>query len=400
MQSQINKGFAKRMKKKVLFLSAWYPTKIDSMAGLFVQQHAKAISDSWDVAVLHCLPVDNGQKKYEIDVSHEFNLLTIRIYYKKIYCKIPVFKGLVMAFRFAKAYIMGYHRIVAMFGVPQLLHVNILTRVGVFALYLKILYGIPYVITEHWSRYLPERNEYKGLLRKIITRWVVRESNAISTVSQKLRASMIVCGIRHQNFLIINNMVDCNLFRPNLIAKANEKKLFSHISCFDDYSKNISGILRSIRKLAQRRDDFVCLLVGDGKDKEKIEQSANDLVLKNIVHFTGILGGEQLVEVYNKSLFTVLFSNFENMPVVISESFACGKPVIATKTGGIPEIVREKNGILVLPGNEHKFEEALDFMLDNVNRFDANEIREFAEKTFSKDTINDQLLLLYRQTAK
>ena len=396
----INKGFAKRMKKKVLFLSAWYPTKIDSMAGLFVQQHAKAISASWDVAVLHCLPVDNGQKIYEIDVSHEFNLLTIRVYYKKTYCKIPVLEGFVRAFRFAKAYIIGYDHIVSIFGVPQLVHVNILTRVGVFALYLKILYGIPYVITEHWSRYLLERNEYNGWLRKIITRWVVRESNAISTVSQKLRESMIVCGIRHQNFLIINNMVDCDLFRPNVIARANEKKLFSHISCFDDYSKNISGILRSVRKLAQRRDDFLCLLVGDGKDKEKIEQSANDLVMKNIVHFTGILEGNQLVEVYNKSLFTVLFSNFENMPVVICESFACGKPVIATNTGGIPEFVNEKNGILVEPGNEQKFEEALDFMLDNVNRFDANEIKEFAEKKFSKDTINNQLLLLYRQTAK
>ena len=86
----------------------------------------------------------------------------------------------------------------------------------------------------------------------------------------------------------------------------------------------------------------MCLLVGDGKDREIIEQSAHDLVLKNIVQFTGLLEGEQLVDAYNKSMFTVLFSNFENMPVVISESFACGKPVIATRTGGISEFVNEK----------------------------------------------------------
>lgn len=388
------------MKKRVLFLSAWYPTKIDPMPGLFVQQHAKAISGAWDVAVLHCMPLDYQQKIYEIDISVEFNLLTIRVFYKKTKGRIPILSGIVKLFRFAKAYMIGYQHIVTMFGVPQLVHVNILTRVGVIALFLKIRYRIPYVITEHWSRYLPERNEYNGYLRKIITRLIVRKSEALSTVSQKLKTSMINCGIIHQNFLIINNMVDCDMFRPEVIAMVNEKKIFSHISCFDDYTKNISGIIRSIRKLAERREDFVCLLVGDGIDRVKIEQSANDLVLKNIVQFTGILEGDQLVKVYNKSLFTILFSNFENMPVVISESFACGKPVIATNTGGIAEIVNEKNGILVECGNEQKFEEALDFMLDNVNTFNANTIREFAIKQFSREAISDQLSLLYKQTTK
>jgi glycosyltransferase involved in cell wall biosynthesis len=386
-----------QLKKKVLFLSAWYPTRIDPMPGLFVQQHAKAISDICDVSVLHCIAQEDVKKNYEIDVSDEFNLLTIRVYYKKSKGRIPLFRELIKVIRFERAYTMGYRRMVTLFGHPDIVHANILTRVGAVALYLKIRYGIPYVITEHWSRYLPERNGYKGVLRKMITRIVVGQSEAISTVSQKTKSAMMDCGISHRNFMVINNLVDCDLFRPQTIISEPGKKIFSHVSCFDDDSKNISGILRVLRRIASRRDDFLCILVGDGKDWEKIEQSAHDLVLKNNVQFTGMIEGSKLVEVYNKSMFTVLFSNYENMPVVISESFACGKPVIATKTGGIPEFVNEKNGILIEPRDEQNLEKEIDFMLDNSNSFISNEIREYAIKQFGKETVGRQLKMLYGQ---
>lgn len=386
-----------KLKKKVLFLSAWYPTRIDPMPGLFVQQHAKAISDTWDVSVIHCIAQENVKKNYEVDVSYEFNLLTVRVYYKKVNDKIPFYRELIKLIRFERAYTMGYRRMVALFGIPDLVHVNILTRVGVVALYLKIRYGIPYVITEHWSRYLPERNGYRGFLRKMITRIVVGQSEAISTVSQKLKSAMIDCGISHRNFMVINNLVDCDLFRPQTIISVPEKKVFSHVSCFDDASKNISGILRVLRKIAIQRDDFLCIMVGDGKDREKIEQLALDLVLKNSVQFTGIIEGEPLVEVYNRSLFTVLFSNYENMPVVISESFACGKPVIATKTGGISEFVNEKNGILIGTRDEQNLEKAIEFMLVYCDCFISNEIREYAIKQFGREAVRSQLEMLYEQ---
>jgi glycosyltransferase involved in cell wall biosynthesis len=208
---------------------------------------------------------------------------------------------------------------------------------------------------------------------------------------------MMDCGISHRNFMVINNLVDCDLFRPQTNLSVPGKKVFSHVSCFDDDSKNISGILRVLRKIASQRDDFLCILVGDGKDWGKIEQSAHDLVLKNIVQFTGMTVGDKLVEVYNKSMFTVLFSNYENMPVVISESFACGKPVIATKTGGIPEFVNEKNGILIETRDEQNLEMAIDFMLDHCDCFKINEIREYAIKQFGRETVCGQLKLLYEQ---
>ena len=106
--------------------------------------------------------------------------------------------------------------------------------------------------------------------------------------------------------------------------------------------------------------------------------------------------GNELVKVYNQSLFTMLFSNYENMPVVISESFACGKPVIATSVGGIPEIVNEQTGILIPPGDEERLVSAINHLLNNPHKFDAGFIRNFAIGQFGKETVRNQLIQLYK----
>jgi len=222
----------------------------------------------------------------------------------------------------------------------------------------------------------------------------------MSTVSVKLKTTMMNCGIVHPNFYVINNLVDFSVFCPETVSQENERKVFSHISCFDDGAKNISGIIRTLRHLATKRNDFLCLMVGDGIDRKEIEQLAHDLVMRNLVQFTGMLEGVELVRIYRKSMFTVLFSNFENMPVVIPESFACGKPVIATRVGGIPEFVNEENGILVDAGNEQELEEAIVFMFDHIHSFDSGKIRDQAEKRFGTQAIHDQLMMLYSHGKK
>ena len=146
----------------------------------------------------------------------------------------------------------------------------------------------------------------------------------------------------------------------------------------------------------KQRNDFVCYLVGDGPDKAKVEMLAQKLGINDsFVRFTGILEGEALVEAYNQSLFTVLYSNYENMPVVIPESFACGKPVISTDVGGIPEFVNHTNGVLIAPKDEDGLTSTLDDMLDHSMDFDSNAIREFAYKQFSKEAVKKQLMQLY-----
>lgn len=383
------------MSKRILFLSAWYPSHYDPMPGLFVKRHAEIIASRHKVAVLYTLPVTMLDQKYKIEISEEDQLFTVRVFYRKVNNWFPGLNMFYKFFLFFVAHQKGFKKIKKHFGKPDLIHVNILTRTGIYALCLKFYYKIPYVITEHWSRYLPQRNEYKGFFRKAVTKLVVGQSNAISTVSEALRKAMRDCHINHPNFLIVRNVVDCDKFKPVSIAGSSQK-VFSHVSCFDDNAKNIMGMIRAIHNLSKKRDDFICLMVGDGPDRPEAEKLAELLgILNRTVKFVGLREGEELVSIYNKSLFTLIFSNYETMSVVIPESFACGKPVIATNVGGIPEIVNSSTGILVTPKNETELTEKIDYMLHHYHEFDPVIIRDYALKKFSKESVLNQLLSLY-----
>lgn len=383
--------------KKILFLSAWYPTRIDPMPGLFVKRHAEILSDSFTIAALHAIPLNKKSNIHEIEKTEENQVFNIIIYYPITKSKIPIILHLIKLIRFIKAYQMGLKEVHKYFGLPDLIHVNILTRVGIIAYYLKIRYGVPYVITEHWTRYTNERMAFKGFFRKVFTRLIVKNSSGISSVSENLKRAMQNYRIDHRNFLIVHNIVDCNIFRPKDQQSNDIRKIFSHISCFDNRAKNTNGIVRAIASLSKRRTDFICLMVGDGPDKQEAEKLANQFGIKDkTIIFTGLKEGNDLVEIYNQSLFTFLFSNYENMPVVISESFACGRPVISTNVGGIPEIVNKSNGLLISPGNEPELESAINYMLDHSKQFDSSEIRAFAVDQFGKEAVVNQLMKLYQ----
>jgi glycosyltransferase involved in cell wall biosynthesis len=384
------------MKTKVLFLSAWYPNRYDPMPGLFVKRHAELMTDNFEVAVLHAIAIESAKQPYEIDIITEDQIFTVRVYYRKVKTNIPLISLLFKLRRFLIAHLKGFYEIQKHYGLPNIVHANILTRVGAFAYFLKIRYKIPYVITEHWTRYQAKHLRYNGIVRKFVTNLVVANCSCISAVSKDLKEAMIKCGIKHPNFIIINNIVDCEIFKPIEFQPSNQLKTFSHISCFDNKAKNVFGIIRTVYELSNLRNDFVCLMVGDGPDKAEAERLAEQLGIKgSILKFTGLLEGPALVDLYNQLAFTVLFSNYENMPVVISESLACGKPVISSNVGGIAEIIDSSNGILVESGNEKALTEAIDRMLDEIQKYDFEQIRIRAINLFGREAVKTQLLSLY-----
>jgi glycosyltransferase involved in cell wall biosynthesis len=287
-------------------------------------------------------------------------------------------------YRYLKAHYIGFRKLKPEFGLPALVHVNVLTRCGLVALLLKYYVSVPYVITEHWSRYLPSRNSYRGILRKWLTSLVVRQSYGMVTVSEALKKAMIDHGLDHSVFRVIPNSVDTSVFVPGS-DPPNGKKIISHISCFDDKAKNISGIIRSVHQLSKKRNDFEFHLIGDGPDRRRMEALSRSLDLyEKVIFFEGLLEGRELVNAYQRSAFTVLFSNYENMPVVVAESFSCGIPVVATNVGGLPEVVNEHNGILTDPGNEEMLVRNMDRMLDRYTKYNQNVIRDKAISMFGK----------------
>lgn len=389
-------------KLKVLFLSAWYPNHFDPMLGLFVQRHAKAISLHCDLNVLYICPVNHHvDKKIDIKVNSENEFIEVRVYYQQPILNIPIINFLVKIIRYLLANYAGYKAIKDALGKPDLIHVNILSRAGILALYLKTFRRIPYIITEHWSRYLPTTNTYKGCLRKFITKRIVRKASAVTTVTENLKNAMINHGLKNSNYSVVPNVVNTEIFFPDYHKSPEHIKDIIHISCFEDKSKNISGILRVIKKLSEKRDDFRLNLVGEGMDFEKLKTYAKELEIdESIIKFKGLKEGKELADKLRNSDMMLMFSNYENMPVVINESFACGVPVISSNVGGISEYVNSSNGILVDPANEDKLLEKLDFMLDNLNSFNTEDIRRVAEKNFSVEKVGEKFMAVYQRVVR
>ena len=373
---------------KILFLPRWYPSKTDPMPGLFIKRHEEVASHFADVAVLAIIP---SKDLSEIEIEKRDHRFTLLYYFKQGHTGSLFINKLINQYRWLYALLNGYRIVRKEMKGFDLLHVNVLTRLGVFALLISYIENTPYVITEHWTRYL--NGGFNGKLRRAMTRLVVRKSQKVSTVTDDLWKAMQSYGMVNSNHMVLQNVAEDFYF--NSVNVINQKR-FVHISCFTDRSKNISGLLRVLARMSRSGVDFECVLVGEGEDLEMLQTYAVELGLESpLVQFKGLLTGEALVKAMRSASFLVLFSNYENMPVVINEAFAVGIPVIATNTGGISEHVKEWNGRLVKPQDEDALFSTIRSFIEKDHDFDAEKIKDYAELWFGSSAVEKQLKELY-----
>ena len=377
-------------RKHIIFLARWYPHRYDPMFGLFVQRHAEAAALFNDITVIYCQQtMDDGQqsssnKKFEIVRTLENNVDTIRVYYKKPKNKI------LSLLRFYRANMNALR----MCKPADMIHVHVLTRLGVIAWIQKLLHKTPYIITEHWSRYLPG-NDFSGLLRKSACKLAVRDAELVTTVTENLAIAMNNHGLKNDNYVVLPNVVNLDMF--HISEKSNTPCKIIHISCFEDKSKNISGLLESLKIIDVKGIDFQCTLIGEGMDLDLMKEKAKELQLINKVSFTGLLQGQALADELSSGDFLVLSSNYENMPVVILEALASGLPVVSTNVGGIKEMIDDSKGILVEPKNKEALAEAMIKMIETHKNYDANYLRNSVIEKYGYESVGRFLSKLYNK---
>ena len=284
-------------------------------------------------------------------------------------------------------------------GLPDVVQLNVIQKQGLLVLWLKKRYGIPYIIVEHWSGYLPENGQYMQMsaVKRKLYRYIAEQAATLLTVSTRHAQAMRDCGICNRHCGRINNVVDDFFYKESQNGKDEKRKTLLHVSCFDERAKNVKGLLRAAKTLSDKRQDWQLVLVGTGVDYNEVRAYADSLEFpKGLLRWTGELTPHEVAEEFDKADIFVLSSNYENAPVVISESLAKGVPVISTTVGGIPEMVSRQSGILVAPGNDNQLFQALNYMLDHYGEYDRTLIRE-AGKQYSFETVGKQLKDIYEQ---
>lgn len=380
---------------KVLFLPKWYPNRLDPFDGNFIENHARAIADKHEIAILFVHSDTNILGKYELIESSTFGYTEIRVYYRKPGFRFLGLQKLLALYRYCRAQFKAFQLYQAKHGYPDLCHIHVLTRPAFLAFYLHIYKSIPYLISEHWSGYFKESGAYKGWLKKITTQLLVSRAKAISCVSEYLMYAMKTHHL-NGNYKIIPNVVSTAVFRP-VEKNIRSTKTIIHVSTLDIVPKNLPAVFHTINKIIQYRTDFKLAIYGDGKDRNALEKLVEQMGLHKYVQFHGNVSQEKVAAAMAEADFLLLFSLYENQPCVIIEAMACGIPVIAPNTGGIPEHLSKEFGCLVEVGNEMDLEKSIIYLLDNASAFSSEKLRNYAVKHFGEAEISENFADLYTE---
>ncbi len=386
-----------RFRYRVLFLTSWYPHQGQPYNGIFVKRKAEAMKHRADVAVLFVVGVEGQRDRYRTEVVDDFGFPEWRIYYRRPSGWLGPFRFFFDRLRYLIACHKGLERVRAEYGRPDLVHLHVIHPAGYAALALKLLYGIPYVLTEHCDLILRVSRglERLGPLSRLVMGLVVRQAEVIMVDSEAMRLAMERQGFG--DAVVVWNIINHSDCPARTISKNRYLRLV-HVSTLWDRQKNISGLLQSIAQATARLGDKKIILdiVGDGPDRERLVYLSRKLGLdKGTVVFHGRVDDRLKKRLLCRADCFVLSSRFEGFSVATAEALAAGLPVIVTDCGGPADFVRPENGLVIPVDDISALAEAIVWMSLNVGRFSRRDIARRARRDFDPQKVVDSTLAAY-----
>ncbi len=210
-------------------------------------------------------------------------------------------------------------------------------------------------------------NNIQKLFLRGIMSYTLGKSSHIICVSEMLKDTALgVRGRINDRISVIPNGVNTTLFRPLPLKKIRrklglplDKKIILSVGNLSPL-KGHKYLIEATRLVLKKRQDITIVIVGSGVKEGKLKQLAVRLGLAETIIFVGQKKHEEVPAWMNTCNLFVLPSIKESFGVVIIEAMACGKPVVASRVGGVPEIIsRDDLGILVEPANPESLSKAI-----------------------------------------
>lgn len=378
----------------ILFLASWYPNPDEPQDGNFIERHAQAVGQLAKVAVLYVHSLESA-KKFQVEITKHKNITECRVFYPKTN-RYNFFKKLS---NYKKAHKVGYQALLKEFIQFDICHLNVFYPAGIFALYLKKKFNLPIVITEHWTKFLPINPAKFNVHEKYIISKVGHEAAMICPVSKDLK-NAIQRFVPHNRYQVIPNVVDTSLFKIRTPYASDQPIRILHISTLNDVHKNTSGMLRVLAKIFRHRTDCTATFIGNHYGDHFIKMADELGISKDRLIILPEIPLEQIATKMVAHDIFLLFSNYENLPCVISEALVSGLPVLASDVGGVKEMVTTENGRLVNAGNEAELESKLIELIENIQLFNPTEISKTARARYGYQSVATSFLKIYQMNSK
>jgi len=275
---------------------------------------------------------------------------------------------------------------------------------GLGALFLKKLYGIPYINTIHGEEvYLSKRYHMVFAFK-----WIVNNAKKTITNSSATRDSCLKAGLDGDKIQVIPFGVDTSFFKPLKLPKnENEFQILSVGYLIE--RKGYKYLIKAMKDVLNENINVRLKIVGSGPLEYNLQNIIRELKLENEVKIMKNVSDQELLHLYNSSDLFVLPSiidsqgNTEGLGVVLLEAMACGLPVIGSDVGGIPDIIIQgKSGILVKEKDVSDLSDNIIKMLkDDILR---NRLAEFSikmvDEKFSWKIVSGNYITVYKSLQK
>jgi L-malate glycosyltransferase len=230
---------------------------------------------------------------------------------------------------------------------------------------LHVHYAIPHATTAYLAREMLKRDRPLQVITTLhgtditlvgqeasfygITKFSIEQSDGVTAVSNYLRDETYrafgcgTCDIR-----VVPNFVNLQEYRPGepgcrgKVAPEGHK-VISHVSNFREV-KRVKDVIRVFARI-RRAMPATLVMIGDGPERVDAENEARDLAVFEDVRFLGRL--DSVASLLQASDLFILPSQTESFGLAALEAMACGAPVVASRAGGLPEVIDDGvNGIL------------------------------------------------------
>ena len=221
--------------------------------------------------------------------------------------------------------------------------------------------GVPVILGAIGS----DINRIPDRISAFLTRKALREASFVLTVSEHLRDQAVRLGASTERTRAIRNGCDTSVFRLADRAAARAGlglKAESEIVVFVGWiapTKGLRELVDAVTRLRVSHPSLQLFCIGEGALQAELEARAIDAGLEDRIRFLGRRGSQEVAAWLAAANVFCLPSYAEGCPNSVIEALACGRPVVATNVGGIPELVNSESGILVAPQDSEALAGAL-----------------------------------------
>lgn len=386
--------------KRLLIVTPVYPNEEGTYhGGVFVKDQVDVLKQHFREVIVIAPVLRSFGLLPEDAFCSDYRYGNVQVYYPRaVYIPWPLYRRFGLGPLYYDTRCRAVERLIRQEEIEfDLVHAHFTWPSADIGRHLKEQYGVPVVVTAHgYDAYeLPFLNEiWEGRVRTVLN-----AADAIITVSRKNEECIRSLGVT-KPIHVIPNGFRSDLFYPRDQAECRralglpmDRKILLAVGNLVEV-KGHRYLVEAMAEVVKERQDVLCVIVGSGPLKGRLEGQVRDLGLEEHVRFVGGRPHEEIPVWMNACDVFVLPSLRESFGIVQVEAMACGKPVVATRNGGSEEILTsEETGYLVESAHLHSLAEKVNATLKK--NWNDIFIAEYA-RSYTWTTVSTKISSLYR----